>query len=292
MPARSKPRLEHLSATKSEGLVVAADPFFTSRRLQLATLATRRLIPAVYKAREYAEAGGLMTYGTSLTEVFRHISAYTIRILKGTNPADLPVVQSTKFDFVINLPTARALGLEIPPNYSRPRRRGDRMIRHASSSRCLAARRLRGRSRRARSRPTRVRRVRHLRRRHRRRRRGRTGAHRCVPASDGAVGLDNQPQPANRVPLGRGRSSQRSQICGGIGRVCAGCYFVLRRPVIGAADGSDAHGPIVFLLPADPVGAGLVDSLARPGGNVTGFMRREYRLSANGWSCSRRSRRG
>ena len=75
--------------------MVAADPFFISRRLQLATLATRHLIPAVYNAREYAEAGGLMTYGTSLTEVFRHISAYTIRILKGTNPADLPVVQST-----------------------------------------------------------------------------------------------------------------------------------------------------------------------------------------------------
>ena len=104
-----------LVGNKVEGLVVAADPFFISRRLQLATLATRHLIPAVYNAREYAEAGGLMTYGTSLNEVFRHISAYTIRILKGTNPADLPVVQSTKFDFVINLPTARALGLEIPP---------------------------------------------------------------------------------------------------------------------------------------------------------------------------------
>ena len=118
-----------LVGNKVEGLVVAADPFFISRRLQLATLATRHLIPAVYNAREYAEAGGLMTYGTSLTEVFRHISAYAIRILKGTNPADLPVVQPTKFDFVINLPTARALGLEIPADPARPRRRGDRMSR-------------------------------------------------------------------------------------------------------------------------------------------------------------------
>ena len=104
------PALESAFATlirnKVDGLVVAADPFFISQRLQLATLATRHLIPAVYNAREYAEAGGLMTYGTSLTEVFRHISVYAVRILKGDNPADLPVVQSTKFDFVINLATA------------------------------------------------------------------------------------------------------------------------------------------------------------------------------------------
>ena len=112
---RDRNRICNTCRHKVEGLVVAADPFFISRRLQLATLATRHLIPAVYNAREYAEAGGLMTYGTSLTEVFRHISAYTIRILKGTNAADLPVVQSSKFDFVINLPTARALGLDVPP---------------------------------------------------------------------------------------------------------------------------------------------------------------------------------
>ena len=109
---RDRNRICKLVGNKVEGLVVAADPFFISRRLQLATLATRHLIPAVYNAREYAEAGGLTTDGTSLTEVFRHISAYTIRILKGENPADYRWYRSTKFDFVINLTTARALGLE------------------------------------------------------------------------------------------------------------------------------------------------------------------------------------
>ena len=95
-------------------LIVAADPFFYSRRLQLATLATRHRIPAVYNSREYAEAGGLMTYGTSLTEVFRHIGDYTTRILRGKSAGDLPVVQSSRFEFLINLPTAQALGVDLP----------------------------------------------------------------------------------------------------------------------------------------------------------------------------------
>src|SRR5262245_41323501 len=104
-----------LVRNKTDALVVGADPFFFTRRPQLTTLATRHAIPAIFTVREFAEAGGLMSYGTSLTEAFRHIGAYAGRILKGDKPTDLPVVQSTKFDFVINLITAKALGIEVPP---------------------------------------------------------------------------------------------------------------------------------------------------------------------------------
>jgi len=100
---------------RADALVTATDSLFFNWRLQLATLATRHAIPAVFNAREYAEAGGLMSYGTSLTEAFRQVGIYTGRILQGAKPADLPVVQSSKFEFVINLSTARALGIDIPP---------------------------------------------------------------------------------------------------------------------------------------------------------------------------------
>ena len=103
-----------LERERPDALFVAGDAFFISRAVQFATLTARGRIPATYSVRDHVAVGGLMSYGTDFMEAFRQVGVYTGKILKGAKPVDLPVVQSTKFEFIINMQTARALGLEVP----------------------------------------------------------------------------------------------------------------------------------------------------------------------------------
>jgi putative ABC transport system substrate-binding protein len=104
-----------LAQLRASGLVIAVDSFFTSRREQLAQLALRHRVPAAYQSRDFAQAGGVMSYGGSLADGFRLVGLYTGRILRGEKPADLPVQQITRVELIINLKAAKSLGLTAPP---------------------------------------------------------------------------------------------------------------------------------------------------------------------------------
>ena len=99
-------------------LLVGADPYFNSQRALVVGPTAQLRLPAIYEWQEFTEAGGLTSYGTSLTEAYRQVSDFVVRILKGAIPADLPVLQSTKFEFIINLKTARQIGIDVPPGLS------------------------------------------------------------------------------------------------------------------------------------------------------------------------------
>jgi putative ABC transport system substrate-binding protein len=103
-----------LTSRRIEGLLVAPQGLFNNRRVQVVTLATRHGVPAIYPARDYVEIGGLMSYGASAADQFRQAGIYVARVLKGEKPAEMPVLRASKFEFVLNLPTARAFGIEIP----------------------------------------------------------------------------------------------------------------------------------------------------------------------------------
>jgi putative ABC transport system substrate-binding protein len=109
------PAFSRFEQERPDALLIGADPFFNSRRSQLVALVMRLRIPTIYEFREFAEAGGLISYGTDLGDAYRLTGRYVGRVLKGTRPGDLPVIQAAKFELIINLKTARMLGLEIPP---------------------------------------------------------------------------------------------------------------------------------------------------------------------------------
>jgi putative ABC transport system substrate-binding protein len=107
---------EGLSRQRVRGLAVVADPFFDTRREKIVALAARHALPAMYHFREYAVAGGLISYGIDNADAYRQVGVYTGQVLKGDKPADLPIMQATKFQLAINLKTAKALGVKIPDN--------------------------------------------------------------------------------------------------------------------------------------------------------------------------------
>ena len=115
MPSAFDAVFANFARERPDALFVGGDGFFTSRRVQMSLQAMRHAVAATYGSRDFAEVGGLMSYGTNIPDAYHQIGVYTGRILKGAKPADLPVVQASKFELVINHQTARALGLTVPP---------------------------------------------------------------------------------------------------------------------------------------------------------------------------------
>ena len=267
---------ETLIQQRVGGLVVPSDVFLITHEEQLAALALRHRVPAISQTRAFAAAGGLMSYAGSALGAYRQAGAYTGRVLKGEKPADLPVQQTTKVELIVNLKTAKALGLDRPASAARPRRRGDRVKRRefitllggAAAAWPLAARA---------QQPERVRRI---------------GVLMYLAADDaeGQARLAAFAQALKQLGWSDGRNLRidtRWATADDIRRHAAE-LAALAPDVLVAGTGTATVAPllqatrtvpIVFVTVIDPVGAGFVASLARPGGNATGFTIYEYSMS-------------
>ena len=261
----------------NDGLIVLGGPRSNAQRDLIAAMIAGHRIPAVYAARYFVTAGGLISYGPDFVDQYRRAAGYVDRILKGEKPADLPVQAPTKYELVINLKTAKALGLEVPAIAARPRRRGDRMKRRefitllggAAAAWPLAA---------GAEQVERVRRI---------------GVLMSV-AADGPEGqarlaafLEGLQQlgwaDGGNVRIdyrwGAGDAERSRKYAAELVKLSPDVILASGDPVM-ALQQATRTVPIVFTIIADPVGAGLVEGLARPGGNSTGFMSYEHGFGA------------
>ena len=263
---------------RADALYVCADPLLTTNRIQINILAVGARLPTMHGFREYVEAGGLMSYGPNFPDLLRRAADYVDKILRGAKPADMPVEQPTKFDLVINLTTAKALGLTIPRIVPAPRaERGDRMKRRefitllgGAAAWPLAARAQQG---------ERMRRI---------------GVLMPSAADDpefqarmtafvqglAQLGWTRRPQRPYRYALGRADADRIRKYAAELLALAPDVILANSSAALAPLLQATRTVPIVFTTVADPVGAGYVDSLARPGGNATGFLVWEYSIAA------------